>query len=52
MQLLIASLIYAAPMTSERAKAICSFLLQCFSVMVVPNTIKIDDKPAYTSKKI
>lgn len=39
-------------MTSERAKAICPFLLQCFSGMRDPNTIKMDNGPAYTSKKI
>lgn len=35
---------------SERAKAVWSFLLQCFPVMEIPNTIKTDNEPAYTRK--
>lgn len=42
--------IWAVLVNSERDKAICSFLLECFSVKGVSNTIKTDNSLVFTSK--
>lgn len=42
--------IWAIPMSSQKSKAVCSFLLQYFSVMGVPYSIKTDNGLSYISK--
>ena len=41
--------IWAVPSTTETAKAAITALLQCFSVMGIPASIKTDNGPAFTA---
>ncbi|KAF1540324.1 Endogenous retrovirus group K member 19 Pol protein, partial [Eudyptes schlegeli] len=44
--------IWATALPSEKAQHVCKHLLACFAVLGVPEQIKTDNGPAYTSAKL
>lgn len=43
---------WATPLSLEKADSVITHLLACFAVMGIPHTLKTDNAPVYTSKKL